>query len=95
MFDEAGQNPPTNDMSWEETIRGFRRHCQPPEPRRGAHTLGYLYHELPWSYFPFLYAGMVDSDGNLNVNRDIAIHLTQLILKDSIEKFRAARTGPH
>ena len=33
---------------------------------------------------------MVDSDGNLNVNRDIAIHLTQLILKDSIEKFRAA-----
>ena len=90
MFDEAGQNPPTSDMSWEETIAisadiAGRLNQGEERTRWGISTMSYA-----WSYFPFLYAGMVDSDGNLNVNRDIAIHLTQLILKDSIEKFRAA-----
>ena len=90
MFDEAGQNPPTNDMSWEETIAisadiAGRLNQGEERTRWGISTMSYA-----WSYLPFLYAGMVDSDGNLNVNRDIAVHLTQLVLKDSIEKFRAA-----
>jgi ABC-type glycerol-3-phosphate transport system substrate-binding protein len=90
MFDEAGQNPPTDDMSWEEAIAigadiTSRINQGEDRTRWGISPFSYA-----WSYFPYLYAGMVDSDGNLNVNRDIAVHLTQLILKDSVEKFRAA-----
>ena len=92
MFDEAGQNPPTNEMSWEETIAisadiAARLNQGEERARWGISTMSYA-----WSYFPLLYAGMLDTDGNVVVNREIAVHLVQLIMKDSIEKFRAAPT---
>ncbi len=90
MFDEAGQNPPTNDMSWEETIAvsadiASRLNQGEERTRWGISALSYA-----WSYYPLLYSGMLDSDGNVVVDREIAVHLTQLILKDSVEKFRAS-----
>ena len=90
MFDEAGQNPPTNDMSWEETIAvsadiASRLNQGEERTRWGISALSYA-----WSYYPLLYSGMLDSDGKVVVDREIAVHLTQLILKDSVEKFRAS-----
>ena len=52
MFDEAGQNPPTNEMSWEETIAVSADIAGRLNQGEERSRWGHLHHELCLELLP-------------------------------------------
>ena len=93
-FDTAGLNYPTDDTTWEQVLEDAEKltaslnQGQEKNTAWGISTSSYI----P-QYLPFVYAGMLDEDGELAADREIALQMV-LMIKDAWTR-RQAAPGPN
>ena len=93
-FDTAGLNYPTDDTTWEQVLDDAEKltaslnQGQEKNTAWGISTSSYI----P-QYLPFVYAGMLDEDGELAADREIALQMV-LMIKDAWVR-RQAAPGPN
>ncbi len=94
QFAAAGLNPPTDDTTWEQVLsdaEDLTAHLNQGSEKNtawGISTSSYI----P-QYLPFVYAGMLDEDGELAADREIALRMVHMI-KDAWTR-RGAAPGPN
>ena len=92
-FAAAGLNPPTDETTWEQVLNdadALTAHLNQGSEKKTAWGIA-MSSYIP-QYLPFVYGGMLDADGELAADREIVLHMVQMI-KDSWTRREAAEFG--
>ncbi len=93
-FAAAGLNPPTDETTWEQVLNdadALTAHLNQGQEKKTAWGIA-MSSYIP-QYLPFVYGGMLDEDGELAADREIVLHMVQMI-KDAWTR-REAAPGPN
>lgn len=93
-FDKAGLNYPTDDTTWEQVLNDAEaittqlNQGQETKTIYGISTMSYIPH-----FMPFVYGGMLDTNGELATDREVALTMLRM-LREAWSK-REAAPGPN